>query len=260
MIEPLVQVLYTQKPISNIKCFRNHQMNLYYDLYCPLQKKWRGWICIEEGKRKRFTDNSSIIEALIKYRSRKKESYGIFPLDWASLPLPPIWNLTWGIWKVLSGLTNNQDLKVWRRVTFAFVEKWGDKFILRAPSILSILSIWGYVSLTLVNFPPCDFDHFTPYFGQLSPLRLTLLPPVKWPLSPFPKYQKTQLWKVKVVEIMHAGNKKTANKSVACQNSDRKVANRECLPRRWKLSYLAVENLRPNKSSSEKDMRHTFQP
>ena len=37
----------------------------------------------------------------------------------------------------------------------------------------------GYVSLTLVNFPPGDFDHFTPYFGQLSPLRLTLLPPVK---------------------------------------------------------------------------------
>ena len=40
-------------------------------------------------------------------------------------------------------------------------------------------ALLGYVSLTLVNFPPCDFDHFTPYFGQLSPLRLTLLPPVK---------------------------------------------------------------------------------
>ena len=32
---------------------------------------------------------------------------------------------------------------------------------------------------------------------------------------------------MKVVEIMHAGNKKTVNKSVVCQNSDRKVANRE---------------------------------
>ena len=118
------QVVHSQNLISNIKCFRNHHVNLYYDLYCPLQKKWRGWICIEHGKRKRSTYNSSIIEALIKYRSRKKESYGIFPLDWASLPLPPIWNLTWDIWKVLSGLTTNQDLKVWGRVTFAFVEKW----------------------------------------------------------------------------------------------------------------------------------------
>ena len=50
----------------------------------------------------------------------------------------------------------------------------------------------GHYSLTLVNFPPCDFDHFTPYFGQFSPLRLTLLPPVKWLLSPFPLYQKSQ--------------------------------------------------------------------
>ena len=32
---------------------------------------------------------------------------------------------------------------------------------------------------------------------------------------------------MKVVEITHAGNKKTVNKSVVCQNSDRKVANRE---------------------------------
>ena len=32
---------------------------------------------------------------------------------------------------------------------------------------------------------------------------------------------------MKVVEIMHAGNKKTVNKAVVCQNSDRKVANRE---------------------------------
>ena len=45
-------------------------------------------------------------------------------------------------------------------------------------SVLNICSA-GCVSLTLVNFPPCDFDHFTPYFGQFSPLRLTLLPPVK---------------------------------------------------------------------------------
>ena len=30
-----------------------------------------------------------------------------------------------------------------------------------------------------------------------------------------------------MVEITHAGNKKTVNKSVVCQNSDRKVANRE---------------------------------
>ena len=37
----------------------------------------------------------------------------------------------------------------------------------------------GHYSLTLVNFPPCDFDHFTPYFGQFSSLHLTLLPPVK---------------------------------------------------------------------------------
>ena len=32
---------------------------------------------------------------------------------------------------------------------------------------------------------------------------------------------------MKVVEITHAGNKKTVNKSVVCQNSDRKVAKRE---------------------------------
>ena len=45
--------------------------------------------------------------------------------------------------------------------------------------IMVVLSLLGCVSLTLVNFPPGDFDHFTPYFCQLSPLRLTLLPPVK---------------------------------------------------------------------------------
>ena len=32
---------------------------------------------------------------------------------------------------------------------------------------------------------------------------------------------------MKVVEIMHVGNKKTVNKSVVCQSLDRKVANRE---------------------------------
>ena len=152
MIEPLVQVLYTQKPISNIKCFRNHQMNLYYDLYCPLQKKWRGWICIEHGTRKRFTDNSSIIEALIKSRSREKELCGIFPLDWASPP--PIWNLTWDIWKVLSGSTTNQDLKVWGRVTFAFVEKWVCQQI-HSPHTFYTFDKWLIFSET----PKCAMQH-----------------------------------------------------------------------------------------------------
>ena len=56
----------------------------------------------------------------------------------------------------------------------------------------------GHYSLTPVNFPPCDFDHFTPYFGQLSPLRLTLLPPVKWLLSPF-----SIISKITILSVFH---------------------------------------------------------
>ena len=61
---------------------------------------------------------------------------------------------------------------------------------------------WGgrvdHYSLTLVNFPPCDFDHFAPYFGQFPPLRLTLLPPVKWLPSPF-----SIVSKITILSVFH---------------------------------------------------------
>ena len=54
------------------------------------------------------------------------------------------------------------------------------------------------IHLPLSTFPPCDFDHFTPYFGQFSPLRLTLLPPVKWLLSPF-----SIISKITILSVFH---------------------------------------------------------
>ena len=63
---------------------------------------------------------------------------------------------------------------------------------------ISLAYLGGHYSLTPVNFPPCDFDHFTPYFGQLSPLRLTLLPPVKWLLSPF-----SIISKITILSVFH---------------------------------------------------------
>ena len=65
-------------------------------------------------------------------------------------------------------------------------------------NIQSLIQRNGHYSLTLVNFPPCDFDHFTPYFGQFSPLRLTLLPPVKWLLSPF-----SIISKITILSVFH---------------------------------------------------------
>ena len=148
---------------------------------------------------------------------RKSSSFGIRYKSWK------VWKLrgqvsNWKLLILLSSSWNPVWILFWTAICH-LVRRRKTSEIDEAPGLS------GCVSLTLVNFPPGDFDHFTPYFCQLSPLRLTLLPPVKWPLSPFPKYQKTQIWKVKVVEITHAGNKKTVNKSVVCQNSDRKVAN-----------------------------------
>ena len=51
----------------------------------------------------------------------------------------------------------------------------------------------GCVSLTLVNFAPCDFDHFTLCLCQLYPLWLSTLPPYKMTTFPFfSKNQKSQ--------------------------------------------------------------------
>ena len=80
----------------------------------------------------------------------------------------------------------------------------------------------SHYSLTLVNFAPCHFDHFTLCLCQLCPLWLSTLPPIKWPLSPFsksskkPKTTKKKKWKwLKYSE----GIKELHSKSKSCSGS-----------------------------------------
>ena len=91
----------------------------------------------------------------------------------------------------------------WKGIFGGWGSGWRPFFLFTKVSFFWANKQWtlrtgGHYSLTLVNFPPCDFDHFTPYFGQLSPLRLTLLPPVKWLLSPF-----SIISKITILSVFH---------------------------------------------------------
>ena len=173
MIEPLVQVLHSQKLISNIKYFRNHHMNLYYDLYCPLQKKWRGWIFIENGKRKRFTDNSSNIEALIKFSSKEKRIIWDFS-SWLSLPPSPT-HLEPNMrhWKSFKWFNNQSGLESLRKSDFCFCWKVRPSTNSFSTHLLS----FGYMDafqkwLIFSETPKCGMQHVIGrpiYLGFLNP-------------------------------------------------------------------------------------------
>ena len=173
MIEPLVQVVHSQNLISNIKCFHNHKMNLYYDFYCPLQKEMERlnlhWGWKKEKIHWKLLKNQSIDQI------SKKEKGIIWAFSsWLSPPRSPTHlepNMRY--LKSFKWFNNQSGLESLRKSDFCFC--W--KVSLSTNSFSTHLLSLGYMDsflkgLIFSETPKCDIQHVIGhpiYLGFLNP-------------------------------------------------------------------------------------------